>query len=139
MVIWGDPFMNNLPILLLDPVVERACDTQFLLQLANYTVAVVHNDDEAFNWVVNRRDSAENPVLLLCNYFQAEMPILQLIPQLRQQTVAIPVLFVCRDNVQECAVIASVKGTIYCCRPENMLSQIKTLVDCSAGREQALR
>jgi CheY-like chemotaxis protein len=120
--------MKSLPILLLNPIVERACDTQFLLQLANYQVSAVYKDDEAFNWIVNRHDSAEQTSLLLINYFQIGMAMLQLIPQLRQQAILIPILFVCRDELSDCTVIASAEEAVFCCRPENMLSQIRSLI-----------
>lgn len=120
--------MEKVPILLFDPQLERAGDAQFLLQLATYQVALVHNDDEAFNWVISRLDSIEQPALLLVNCFAVDMPLLQLLPELRRQGAQVPVLFVARDDLTDCAAVASGVDAVYCCRPENMLSQIRGLV-----------
>jgi DNA-binding NtrC family response regulator len=119
--------MDNQPILLLDTLVERGCDTQFLLQLAHYQVAMVHNDDEAFNWLVSRRESTEQAMLLLVNDFQSDMPILQLIPQIRQQGMLLPILIVARSELADCAAIAVEQEALFCCRPENTLNQIRLI------------
>jgi len=119
--------MEKLPILLLDPSIERACDAQFLLQLAQYRVSLVHQDDEAFNWIISRLDSIEQPALLLVNYFQVDMPIFSLIAQLRQRGAKLPILFISRDEIADCAALAMNHEAVYCCRPENMLGQLRVL------------
>lgn len=126
--------MKNVPILLFDPHLERGCDARFLLQLATYQVALVHNDDEAFNWIISRLGSSEQPALLLVNYFSPDMPLLQLLPELRKQGASVPVLFVARDDLDDCSTVAAEQKAVYCCRPENMLSQVRALVIADRGQ-----
>jgi len=122
--------MKGLPILLLDPSLERASDTCFLLQLANYRPELVHKDDEAFNWLVSRVESIDQTNLLLINDFHPGMPILRMLAPLREQGVLVPILFIDRrDDRSPCASFEVPLAGIYCCRPENMLSQLRRLTD----------
>ena len=121
--------MNKQLILLLDPLPERASSTQFLLQLANYQVAVVGSDEEAYNWLASRNDSSEQASLLLLNDFLPESPILLLLPQLRRRGVLVPVLLVDRDNKGSDEFANS--DSIACCVLDEMLGRIRTMVATS--------
>lgn len=118
--------MNKQSILLLDSKPDRASATQFLLQLANYRVAVVSNDEEAYNWLASRNDSPEQASLLLLNDFLPEAPILHLLPQLRKRGVQVPVLLVDRDNKGSDEFANS--DSIACCVLDEMLGRIRTMV-----------
>ena len=118
--------MHKGTILLLDSRPERARTTQFLLQLANYQVAVVGNDEEAYNWLVSREDSPEQASLLLINDFLPESPILGLLPQLRGRGVQFPVLLVDRDNKAGNELDGS--NSVACCLRDEMLGRIRTLL-----------
>lgn len=119
--------MNDFSILILDPLSERGRNAGFLLQLAKYRVSVVENDDEAFNWIVSRRDSADSPALLLVNDCYAEMPIFTLLAELRRQGVSLPVLFVERGADSACLTALGALEAVYFCRPDTMLTRIRAL------------
>lgn len=121
--------MNKRSILLLDAKPDRARSTQFLLQLANYQVAVVTSDEEAYNWLASRDDSCEQASLLLINDFIPDSPILRLLPQLRARGVQVPVLLVDRNNNagNELAGIDSAAS----CLLDEMLGQIRTMIAAS--------
>ena len=119
--------MGKNSVLLLDPLLDRAQETQFLLQLASFRVVVVQNGDEAFNWIVSRIDSTEKIDLLVVNHYQGEMPILSLLPELRKQNVQLPVLFVDRTEKFACRMISEEQEAMFCCRAENLLETVRSL------------
>lgn len=119
--------MNSSQVLLFDPIIERGRGSEFLLRLASYPVALIHDEEEVFNWVISRLDSAEFPALLVVNYFHHEMPLLRWLPQLRSHGARMPVLFVCREEMAECSLAAAQSAHDYCL-PENMLGRIRSLI-----------
>ncbi|SHI88494.1 hypothetical protein SAMN02745165_01017 [Malonomonas rubra DSM 5091] len=115
--------MSEQSILLFDSSLEKVSSTRFLLQLANYRVAVVRSGEEAFNWLVSRANSSSQASLLVINDHSQSLSLLDLLPQLKQQGVAVPMLSVLRDEIR----FSGEDAEFVLCRPENLLGQVRAL------------
>ncbi len=125
--------MESMPVLLLDPREDTRLNACFLLQLAGYRVTTIDAVDEAFNWIVNRRDSADRFRLLLINRYVPEMGIAEATRELDRLGAPVPILVIDRENsmtrlrslIERCTT----PQLIQLSKPEQMIEYVRRLTD----------
>ena len=81
-------------ILVLTRQPEKAANLGFLLRLANYRSLHIADDIEAFNYLVQRRQSLQPIRLLVIVDADPEQPILHLLDDLKRSNSLVPILLV---------------------------------------------
>ena len=83
---------NTTDILLLANHPERVINLSFLLRLSNFQAITISDDIEAFNYLVQRQNSAQPMKLLLIAEADSNQPILQLLNDLERCNAMLPIV-----------------------------------------------
>ncbi len=118
-------------VLLLDRQIESRRNTAFLLKLAGIQVTCVEDENEALNWITNRRGSPEPFRLLIMRNLGGAQTRPPRIPDLVRPELGIPVLVVerQREKWSDHPPATIGRSSLFRrCRPEELFEVVKEMI-----------